>query len=219
MALIRGMSSFANAANSGIANQSPTPTYQSTFGPGGNWGTFVSSDPQLQAAAQQIMPMYQARLGGLQGPVAEAMRTRGMEQIQSQYGTALRSAMNQAGAQGIRGPAAIAMQQDIRDQMGRATAGYQRDLTIADWDAKRQALADYYNTMQGERGIRMGTPLAQQQLANTQQGFSAYDKSLKGMSGGGGSSGGAPKKTQGLSREQQSLAQMGTDTLKRWGVM
>lgn len=146
-----------------------------------DWESYTAPKQQIQQAASQIMPMYQARLGGLQGPVAEAMRNRGQEQIQSQYGTALRSAANQAAAQGLRGPAAIAMQQDIRDQMGRATAGYQRDLTIADWDAKRQALADYYQTMGGERGILIGTPLAMQQLQNIQKGFNQYQNSLAGM--------------------------------------
>lgn len=128
------------------------------------------ADPaQIQAAAKSMMPMYQARLGGLQGSTMDAMRLNAQQDIQSQYGNALRAATQQAGTQGIRGPAAVAMQQDIRNQMGQAQAKYSRDLTVADWDAKRQALADYYGIYQQQAGTGIGTLSALQQLLIAQQ--------------------------------------------------
>lgn len=132
---------------------------------------YRAPDQQIQAAAQQIMPMYQARLSGLQGPTMDAMRLNAQQDIQAQYGNALRSAMQQAGNQGIRGPAAVAMQQDIRNQMGQAQAKYSRDMTIADWDAKTKALADYYGAYQQQAGLGIGTPAALQQLQNVQTGY------------------------------------------------
>jgi arginyl-tRNA--protein-N-Asp/Glu arginylyltransferase len=128
------------------------------------------ADPaQIQAAAKSVMPMYQARLGGLQGSTMDAMRLNAQQDIQSQYGNALRAATQQAGSQGIRGPAAVAMQQDIRNQMGQAQAKYSRDLTVADWDAQRQALADYYGIYQQQAGTGIGTLSALQQLLIAQQ--------------------------------------------------
>ncbi len=171
------------------ANPSPAPApapAQAQLSPydqfmQGGYKNWMAPEADIQKAFQQMLPMYQARLGGLQGPVAEAMRNRGLETIQNQYGSALRSAMNQAAAQGVRGPAAVAMQQDIRDQMGRATAGFQRDLTIADWDAKRQALADYYGFAGGERGTAIGTIMGGQQLDNIAKGYAAQQAGFNQM--------------------------------------
>jgi hypothetical protein len=142
---------------------------------------FRAPDAQITQAAQSLMPMYQSRLSGLEGPTANAMRLSGQQAIQQQYGNALRSAMSQAGAQGIRGPAAMAMQGDIRNQMGLAQGKFERDLMVADWEAKRQALGDYANIYRQQAGLGIGTPTALQQLQNTQAGFDAYNNALGGM--------------------------------------
>jgi hypothetical protein len=135
---------------------------------------------------QSMLPAYQARLGGFDSATAQAMRNKGMSQIQAQYGAGLRAAMNQAGQQGIRGPASVAMQQDIRNQMGQATAGFERDLNIANWDAGRQALADYYGAATGERAMDLGSLAGLQQLKNYQQAGNAYQQGLQGMNTGSG---------------------------------
>lgn len=143
-----------------------------------------------QNELKKLLPMYQERLGGFDSATAQAMRNRGTQQIQSQYGAGLRAAMNQAGNQGIRGPAAVAMQQDIRNQMGQATAGFERDLNIANWDAGRQALADYYGTNAGIAGIDIGSLAAMQQLQNAQTGSTNYQRGINSMSSGSGFSSG-----------------------------
>lgn len=142
---------------------------------------FTSPESQLTGAAQKIMPMYQSRLGGLEGPTEQAMRIRGQQAIQSQYGNALRSAMSQGAAQGMRGAAAQAMQTDIRNQMGQAESNLARDLTIADWDAKRQALMDFYNTLATERGVRVGTEITGRQMGNVSTGYNQYQSGLRSM--------------------------------------
>jgi hypothetical protein len=145
------------------------------------WRPSFASDQQIQQAAQSMLPSYQARLGGLMGPTEQAMRLKGQQAIQSQYGNALRSAMSGGAAQGMRGAAAQALGQDIRNQMGQAEANLSRDLVIADWDAKRQALADYYSAATGERAGVLGTQAGIEQLANTSRGFDQYQQYLRGM--------------------------------------
>lgn len=125
---------------------------------------YRAPDTHIQQAAQGLLPAYQSRLGGLQGPTMNAMRLNAQQDIQSQYGNALRAAGQQAGTQGIRGPAAVAMQQDIRNQMGQAQAKYSRDLTIADWDAQRQAMADYYGNYYQQAGLGIGSLSALEQM-------------------------------------------------------
>lgn len=153
----------------------------------------LQQNKQWQTTLGETLPWYKERLGGFDSATAQAMRNKGTQQIQSQYGAGLRAAMNQAGAQGIRGPAAVAMQQDIRNQMGQATAGFERDLNIANWDAGRQALADYYGAASGLGQLDVGTLTALQQLQNAQTGSSNYYKGLQGMnSPSGGYGGGLP---------------------------
>jgi hypothetical protein len=134
---------------------------------------------QMTTAAQSILPSLQARLGGFDSATGQAMRLQGNRAIQSQYGTALRAATSRAGAQGVRGPAAIAMQQDIRNQMGQATANFNTDLTAKNWDAQTQALQNYYQGLQNERGGVLGTLGGLQQQVNTETGFNQYDAALK----------------------------------------
>jgi hypothetical protein len=145
-----------------------------------NYPNWMADSSQIQSAAKSLMPMYQARLGGIQGSSMDAMRLNAQQDIQSQYGNALRSATQQAGAQGIRGPAAVAMQQDIRNQMGQAQAKYSRDLTVADWDAQRQALADYYGLYQQQAGLGIGTMSGLAQLLIAQQAGQQQDSILRG---------------------------------------
>jgi hypothetical protein len=94
--------------------------------------------------------------------------------------------MSQGAAQGMRGAAGVAMQNDIRNQMGQAQANMSRDLVISDWDAKRQALADLAGFTTGERGGILGTHAGIEQLANTNRGFDQYGRALGGMGQGGG---------------------------------
>ena len=136
---------------------------------------------QVKDWAKSIMPAYQARLSGLNGPTSAAMRNNASFDIQSQYGNALRAAQQTAGNQGIRGPAAVAMQGDIRGQMGMAQAKFNRDLTVADWDIKRQALQDYYSVGATERGVQIGNLAALQGLRNVNTGFDKYGNALGGM--------------------------------------
>jgi hypothetical protein len=150
---------------------------------------YMADPAQIQAAMKSMLPAYQARLGGFDSATAQAMRNKGQQQIQSQYGNALRAAMNQAGQQGIRGPASVAMQQDIRNQMGQATAGFERDLNIANWDAGRQALSDYYGAATGQGALDIGTLTALQQLQNAQTGATNYQQGLNGMTSGSSGSG------------------------------
>lgn len=169
-----------------------TPAVQAPAAPG-YMGQINTQNSYWQNELKKLLPMYQERLGGFDSATAQAMRNRGTQQIQSQYGAGLRAAMNQAGNQGIRGPAAVAMQQDIRNQMGQATAGFERDLNIANWDAGRQALADYYGTNAGIAGIDIGSLSAMQQLQNAQTGSTNYQRGINSMSSGsGGYSGGLP---------------------------
>jgi hypothetical protein len=85
------------------------------------------------------------------------------------------------------------MQQDIRNQMGQATAGFERDLNIANWDAGRQALSDYYGAATGQGALDIGTLTALQQLQNAQTGATNYQQGIQNMSNPqGGYSGGVP---------------------------
>jgi hypothetical protein len=71
------------------------------------------------------------------------------------------------------------MQQDIRNQMGQATANFNTDLTAKNWDAQTQALQNYYQGLQNERGGVVGTLGGLQQQVNTETGFNQYDAALK----------------------------------------
>lgn len=155
------------------------------------WPDLYAQNEQLKQAASQVLPMYQARLGGLTGPAAEAMRNQSQQAIQAQYGNSLRAAQNMAATQGIRGAAAYAMQNDIRNQMGQATANYNRDLTIANWDAQQKALNDYYGALGTERGGILGTLAGMQSLQNTQSYGSQYLNALKNMQSANNQSGGS----------------------------
>lgn len=145
------------------------------------WRDMFANQGQIGQAVNQLLPAYQARTSGIMGPTEQAMRLKGQQAIQSQYGNALRSAMSQGAAQGMRGAAAQALQQDVRNQMGQAEANLSRDLIIADWDAKRQALADLGGFATSERAGILGTQAGIEQLANTNRGFDQSSSILKGM--------------------------------------
>lgn len=149
------------------------------------WKKMFTNQGQVGQSINQLLPAYQARTSGIMGETEQAMRLKGQQAIQSQYGNALRSAMSQGAAQGMRGAAAQAMQQDIRNQMGQAESNLARDLTIADWDAKRQALSDLAGFTTSERAGILGTQAGIEQLDNVKRGFDQYTAGLNKMGQGG----------------------------------
>jgi hypothetical protein len=155
---------------------------------------FTAPESQITQAAQTILPEWQKRLQGLFGPASDAMRLNAQQDIQAQYGNALRGAMQTAGNQGIRGPAAAAMQQDIRNQMGMAQAKFNRDLTVADYQAQLQGLQGYEGAYGRQAANALSLPVMQQQQRNIEAGYGTSDeilgRLLAGQNSGSGGLGG-----------------------------
>ena len=171
-----------------VQNVDPRGTYEQQIQTMGN--AFRAPDAQIAGAAQQIIPEWQRRLQGLFGPASEAMRLNAQQDIQGQYGNALRGAMQTAGNQGIRGPAAAAMQSDIRNQMGQAQAKYSRDLTAADWQAQLQGLQGLQGAQGQQAGLAMSIPVYGQQQQNTMAGYGQAGTILQQMLSGQQNQGG-----------------------------
>lgn len=132
---------------------------------------FYASNEQVRQAAGQLLPMYQARLGGFDSATGQAMRLQGDRAIQAQYGNALNAAVNRASAGGVRGAAGAAMQNDVRNQMGQATANFNTDLTAKNWDAQTQALNNYSDIVNLNRGGILGSLAGLQQQTNIDKGY------------------------------------------------
>lgn len=126
-----------------------------------------------------IAARYQDALQGLNSNELAAQRAQSAEEINAQTGAAQRALRVMQGQQGIQGAAAQAGMMGLANQGQKAVAGAERDLLLKNQQIQQQALANYNNFMQGERGGLLGGML---QFGDMSQ-KAAADAEMRGLLG------------------------------------
>jgi hypothetical protein len=152
----------------------------------------------FKPAFEQMRSLYQDRLNGYNSQQLAAQRAEQSQMINAQMLAAQRQ--NRAGmaAQGVRGAAALAGNQNIADQAINARAQMENALLAKQFEAQGGALANYNQFVDNERATAIGSEMgmgslyqtgAQQQISNDR--LAEYIKILNDYvnRGGSGSSG------------------------------
>lgn len=162
----------------------------------------------FKPAFAQMLALYQDRLGGYNSQQLAAQRSEQSQMINSQMLAAQRQ--NRAGmaAQGVRGAAALAGNQNLADQAVNARGQMENALLAKQFEAQGGALANYNQFVGGERGVKLGSEFGYGNLYQTVAGqaetnrlIADYIKGLPGGAGGGGSGSGGSGGVAGLKPE------------------
>jgi hypothetical protein len=163
------------------------------------WNKYGQGADQIKPAINDIMTRYQSRLAGYDSPQLAAQRAEQSQMINSQMLAGQRQLRAQQAAQGVRGAAALAGQQNLVDQAINARAQGENALLARQFDVQRGALQDYDKAVTSERFGALSTAGGFADMIQRAKADEEYRKllaqylgTLQGDVDGAGSSGGKP---------------------------
>lgn len=123
-------------------------------------GTIADEDRPLKAENEQLRKLLQDRLGGLTSGEGAALRETAFRGLNQRRQGDIRALRGLQGGQGIRGPAAVAQQQDVFRQSADRASDLEQQLLQRNIDIQRQAAGDF----QSEIGRQQTQDLGIQQF-------------------------------------------------------
>ena len=135
--------------------------------------------PTSAADFASIADRYKNALAGLNAPELAAQRQQTAQEVNAQTLAAQRQMRAMQGQQGIRGAAAQGGMAKIAQQGQKAVAGAENELLIRNQQIQQQALANFNNFMQGERGQRLAGMLSSADMGQRAAADAEYQSILK----------------------------------------
>lgn len=104
----------------------------------------------------EMLAMRKNQLGGLQAPEYQALRERGMANLNQDLATQMRQARAGAASNGLTGPARAAQQMALQKAGLGQRQGLTRDLAIEDMNRRQQAMNAYEQSLGSNRAADIG---------------------------------------------------------------
>lgn len=116
----------------------------------------IGDDPTRTADNLKLKQLLEGRLGGLSSGEGAAMREQAFGGLNRQRQEGIRALRGLQGSQGVRGPAAVAQQQDVFNRAADRGSDLEQQLLLRNIDIQRQASADFGNELQRQQSQGLG---------------------------------------------------------------